>query len=252
MLSGRDSIAQYNPQNVTIWLAMALQAGAINAGGFLACHRFVTHTTGFATHFGTEFAQGNLAAASGMLSVPAFFLLGSMVSGYFVDRKLSQEQKPRYDWMFGFVCISMVMVALAGESGVFGEFGAPLSLSRDYFLLALLCLCSGIQNATITSASGAVIRTSHLTGITTDLGIGLVRAFSTTEAKTTNEVRANWLRLGLIVSFLAGSTISAFLYFQIHYYGFLLPAFISGTLTVLLIWKRHQNSKKKGPHARAS
>src|SRR4051812_2049393 len=103
MLSGRESIAQFNPQNVAIWLSMAFQAGAINAGGFLACHRFVTHATGFATLFGTEFTQGHLTTAFSMLSVPLFFLIGAMISGFFIDRRLRRNERPRYDWMFGFI-----------------------------------------------------------------------------------------------------------------------------------------------------
>jgi uncharacterized membrane protein YoaK (UPF0700 family) len=254
MLSGRESIAQFNPQNVIIWLSMAFQGGAINAGGYLTCHRFVTHATGFATLFGTEFARGDLKTAFGMLSVPAFFLLGSMVSGFFVDRRLRRKARPRYDWMFGFICLAMIGVAWAGTWGFFGVFGAEETLLSDYLLMSLLCLCSGIQNGTITSASGAVIRTTHLTGITTDLGIGLVRSFSEPgdSALKAHEHRGNWLRIGIIVSFILGSVFSALLYFHLQFLGFLAPAFISGTLTLLLIWKRIQNSRIEDSHARAS
>lgn len=232
---------------------MAFQSGAINAGGFLACHRFVTHTTGFSTFFGTEVAQGNFSAAWGMLSVPLFFLMGAMTSGFFVDRRLALGKRPRYDWMFSFICLVMVYVALAGEKGSFGIFGAPWMLSSDYTLMALLCLCSGIQNATITLASGAVIRTSHLTGITTDLGVGLVRAFGSAQSDLMrkNEIRGNWLRAGLILSFTFGSVVSAFLFFQIHYLGFFVPAFISGSLAAFLIVKRKKTISGES-HARAS
>lgn len=240
MFSNRASIAQYNQQNLMIWLSMAFQAGAINAGGFLACHRFVTHTTGFATFFGTEFAQGHFIEAAGMLTVPLFFLFGAMISGYFIDQRLAMSKMPRYDWMFGFIGLSMIVVAFAGEEGTFGIFGAPMILVHDYSLMALLCLCSGIQNATVTVASGSVVRTTHLTGITTDLGIGLIRVFSKGHNATVraSETRGNWMRGGIILSFLFGSMVSAFLYFHVRYLGFLLPAAISLGLTVMALWKK--------------
>lgn len=255
MLSGSTSIAHFNRRNIAIWLSMAFQGGAINAGGFLACHRFVTHTTGFATSFGAEVAQGHLEAAFGLLTVPVFFLLGAMTSAFFVDRNLTLGKAPRYDWMFGLISITMMVVAVMGSWGAFGVFGEPdSSLAKDYILIALLCLCSGIQNGTITSASGAVVRTTHLTGITTDLGIGLMRVLTKDrrpEARS-NERRANWMRSGLVLSFILGSAVSAFLFYQVQYWGFLGPALISMLLMIITIWKRHGTQSAGAKHARAS
>jgi uncharacterized membrane protein YoaK (UPF0700 family) len=254
MFSGSNSISQFNKKNIAIWLSMAFQGGTINAGGFLACHRFVTHTTGFATNFGAEMALGNAQAAFGLLTVPAFFLIGAMTSGFFVERNIALGKSPRYEWMFGFIVITMLYVAISGSFGGFGSFGEPLNLTHDYVLLVLLCLCSGIQNATITSASGAVVRTTHLTGITTDLGIGLIRVFTTgrTQAVRTNEARVNWMRIGIIFSFALGSTVSAFIYYRYQYWGFLTPAAISLMLMALTVWKRRIAQRLGVGHARAS
>lgn len=217
---------------------MALQAGAINAGGFLACHRFVTHTTGFATYFGTEAAQGHFSIALGMLSVPLFFLIGSATSAYFVDRRLRQGKRPLYHWMFAVIALLMTFVALAGFANAFSPFGESYDHVEDYALVAILCFCSGLQNGTITSASGAVVRTTHLTGITTDLGIGLVRIFGQSDcADRNNELRANWMRAGIILSYVVGSTLAAILFFQAEYLGFLGPALISTGLFILAMNK---------------
>ncbi|PIS11113.1 MAG: DUF1275 domain-containing protein [Bdellovibrio sp. CG10_big_fil_rev_8_21_14_0_10_47_8] len=235
MFSGSQNLSHFTSKNMAIWLSMAFQGGAINAGGFLACHRFVSHTTGFATYFGTEFSQGHWNAALGMLTVPLFFLLGAAISGFFVDRRLVLHQRPLYTWMFAFISFAMLFISFFGELGSFGTFGEPMEISQDYGMLALLCLCSGIQNGTITSASGAVVRTTHMTGITTDLGLGLVRVFAIGQSKQTKvaEARANGMRTGLIVSFLLGSTVSSYLFFHIQYLGFLMPCLISFLLTVV-------------------
>lgn len=228
-LDAKSQLTIFNRRNYLIWFLLAFQAGAINVGGFLACHRFVTHTTGFATHFGVEFALKDYAGAFGMLTVPLFFLGGAMISGFLVDRRHQKSNPPNYPFVFFFISLLMTIVGLAGETGAFGEFGAPLDLVADYTLLALLSFSSGLQNAVITTASGAVVRTTHLTGITTDLGLGLVRTMGNShrDHRHENEVRANWLRGGTIISFVVGSTICAFVFQSFNYDGFFIPAVIS-------------------------
>src|SRR6187402_2193320 len=123
MFSGTNNLSHYSPTNMAIWMTLSFQAGAINSGGFLACHRFVTHTTGFATHFGAEFALGNYLAAFGMLAVPLFFLLGAILSAFFIDRRIGRGKEPLYSLMFFFIFYALVSVAAFGQWGTFGTFG---------------------------------------------------------------------------------------------------------------------------------
>lgn len=238
MFSQNSNLAQFNKKNIFIWFLLAFQAGCINAGGFLSCHRFVSHITGFATFFGAEMAQENYQSAIGMLLVPLFFLIGSMTSGFLIDRQLAKGQMPLYPLSFGFITFGMLSVTLLGMYGYFGIFGSAWnsksSLLSDFILLAILCLSAGIQNATITSASGSVVRTTHLTGITTDLGIGLIRVFATGQSSwvQSHEAKANIMRFGIITFFVLGSLAAAFVFLHWQYLGFLLPTVISfGLLT---------------------
>lgn len=226
---------------------MSLQAGIINVGGFLACHRFVTHITGFATHFGTESASGNWSAAFGMLTVPFFFVLGSMISGYFVDHRIAQGKEPRYLWVIGLIFFLLLSATLFGELGFFGKFGDPMVLEKDYSLLALLCLASGIQNAMITSASGSVVRTTHLTGVSTDLGIGIIRVLARprTDLLRKQESLANLMRGGLILSFLIGSFLGAAIFYRFEYRGFALPVMITGGFLILALRENWQKRRRK-------
>lgn len=234
------NFSQFTTRNVVIWFTLAFQAGIINAGGFLSCQRFVSHTTGFATLFGTDFARGEYVNAFGMLTVPLFFVCGSMMSAFFVDRRMIRNEAPRYLVILGALTGLNFFVALAGQLSGFGVFGAEISLAHDYSLLACLCFMCGLQNAMITSASGAVVRTTHLTGLTTDLGIGLVRVLSHNHKMERHmEVRATWMRLGIIASFTLGSTISAFLFLRHQYAGFLMAALISACLWIVS-WRRQK------------
>ncbi len=221
-------------------------------GGFLACHRFVSHVTGFATFFGYEINQTSGNEAIGMLAVPLFFLFGVMISGFLVDLRLQLHKKPRYYMSFGIIFILTLIVFVGGLLGEFGKFGEPLALTRDYVLLGLLCLICGIQNGTITTVSRSVVRTTHLTGITTDLGIGLVRQihrdlFHDKTVFTPDDERANVMRLGIIAFFIFGSVVSGFAFIHFQFWGFIIPVLTSGLLSSLMLYFQvyKENQKKK-------
>lgn len=211
------------------WFLLSFLAGNVNAGGYLACSRFVTHVTGFATLFGMEAGTGNIRGAFGIMSVPLFFLVGAMISAYFVDRRFHQGEKPRYVIVMGLVATCLLLAVFLGSRGVFGPFGNATRLREDYILLALLCTASGLQNAAVTTSTGFAVRTTHLTGITTDLAIGLVRAQSVSRDTQTyvTEMRNNWLRIGTIASFMFGSVVGVLVFMRHGYNGFFLPAGIA-------------------------
>lgn len=211
------------------WFMMAFLAGNVNAGGFMACERFVTHVTGFATLFGVQVANGRWLGAIGLLSVPAYFLVGCMIAAYFIDASILKGRQPRFGLVMLIVATILAVAAFAGHYGKFGAFGTGFVLERDYFLLVLLCAASGVQNAAITTASRGLMRCTHMTGLTTDLGIGLVRALCSGGHRQLRqrELYRNWFRLGAIVAFVVGSVVGAMSFVTIDYLGFLLPAVIA-------------------------
>ncbi|MGZ3690058.1 MAG: YoaK family protein [Pseudobdellovibrio sp.] len=229
-----DDQANYlidNFSNRKLWAIMAFEAGCINGGGFLACHRFVTHTTGFATQFGYDLAAMKWTDALAMITVPVFFMTGAMVGAYFVDRPLHRQQPARFHILFFLMAFFLTSVTLLGSSGVFGAFGQDLDVVKMYSLIALLCLSSGMLNACSTTASKSYVRTTHLTGYTTDLGISFMRLFSLKdEDKIKTEKNANSIRLLVIISFITGTAVSCFLFLKVGYLGFMIPALISLTL----------------------
>lgn len=212
------------------WFLMSFNGGAINAGGFLATGRFVSHVTGFATLFGVDLTNHQIETAFGLLSVPLFFLLGAFIAGLLIDRLISQGRKPHFDWVMGLSAACLFFAAAGGSELLhFGIFGDLTGVKENYLLLILLCLASGLQNAAITSSSGSSVRTTHLTGLTTDLGLGLARALSANfkNDRFQNEWRANYLRMGSIISFIVGSAAGAVIFLKLGYVGFTVPALIA-------------------------
>jgi uncharacterized membrane protein YoaK (UPF0700 family) len=232
MFKDLDTI--YEPRNLFIWFLLAFQGGVLNVGGYLSVHRFVSHVTGFATLAGVYGAQQHLLEMFGMLLVPLFFLLGTMISAWFVERQRIRGKSPKYGVVFSIIIINLIFIGLYGSAGFFGEFGEPINFGRDIFLLFLLSFTCGLQNAVISSASGAVIRTTHLTGPMTDIGIGLIRIWTTRKNIQKPDLFATWCRLGIFVSFFLGSLAGAFVFLQLKFYGFFLPVLLSLFVAVRL------------------
>lgn len=233
-----------NKINRLIWSVLAFHAGTINAGGFLACHRFVTHTTGFATQLGYDIAATKWQDAIGMLTVPLFFMGGAMISGYYVDRRIQLNLKPRFHTLFLMSAIFMGVVSLMGSIGLFGDFNQEFDIATSYLLIALLCLTSGMQNAMTTSGSASNVRTTHLTGHTTDLGISLVKSLAIQDPERLKiERNKNQVRILVIGAFVLGSVVSTFLFLKFNYLGFLLPTLISFTLYLTSKKDSSQNAR---------
>jgi uncharacterized membrane protein YoaK (UPF0700 family) len=185
--------------------------------------------TGFAAFFSIELASANFNQASALFLVPLFFLLGSMVSGILVDLRLKLKKKPKYYIVFGVLFLLNMVVVIGGFNQMFGQFGEPLKDFNDYTLLCLLCFICGVQNGTITLVSKSVVRTTHLTGMTTDLGIGIIRYFNRKRlaGKIEDEGIANVMRFGIITSFLVGSILGVKIFGRLGFRGFILPCGIS-------------------------
>ncbi|WP_408095560.1 YoaK family protein [Peredibacter sp. HCB2-198] len=238
MLYGNKSIPQYSPSNIVLWFILAFQAGLLNIGGFMAINKIISHVTGFATFFGYEISQNQNIHALGMLSVPLFFLLGSMLSGYFVDLRLKLDKRPKYYITFGIIFALLSVLLIGGVTGQFGQFGEAFEINRNYALLIILCLVCGIQNGTISTVSKSVIRTTHLTGLTTDLGLGIVRILNKKKLKNqiNDEEKINLVRFGIILSFILGSVAGALIFRSLGFIGFAVPTIISGILFGLMLY----------------
>lgn len=226
----RSRLDQYpNRRAILHWFLLGFNGGCINAGAFLTAGRFVTHVTGFATLFGVSLADNDAAMAVSMLSMPAFFLLGSMVAGLLIDRSIHFKRPPHYDYVMGLCALCLAVSGLGGELARFGAFGLPFLLNEKYVLLALLCMASGLQNGALTTSSGSSVRTTHMTGLTTDLGLGVARmlTFTPHDDVYRRERVANLLRLGTVLSFIVGSEVGAILFIALGYRGFFVPAAIA-------------------------
>ena len=188
-------------------LALAFVAGATNAGGFLAVHRYTSHMTGIVSAAADGLALGAGLALDALGAILSF-LAGAACTAVLVNHARRHALASEY-------ALPLLLEALLLL--VFGVLGARLAGVAGLFVPAtvmLLCFMMGLQNALMTKLSHAEIRTTHMTGIVTDLGIELGKLlYWNADGGRVPRVAANHARLallcGLLGSFFAGGVVGA-------------------------------------------
>lgn len=213
-----------HPRNRFTWALLAFQGGFLNVAGLLTVHIFVSHVTGFSAYFSKNVVEGDILKSIYFLLVPFFFLSGAFFSSVFTEIRKKNKKKPVYIHILCTLSVLFFLIAILGINNFFGSFGEPFSNFRDFILLSILAFACGSQNAIFTHYSNSIIRTTHLTGLTTDLGIGLAKYFI---SKNKNEHQINRIRVDIIISFIIGSLFSVYIFPSMKFLGFLIPATIS-------------------------
>lgn len=203
---------------------LAFVAGCVNAVGLMGFeHQSVSHLSGTATLLGAHILDSSLTSVFHLVGILVSFFFGAALSGFLVHGNTLKLGR-HYD------------TALMVEAMFIFSAFYLLSKGSSYGHYTASAAC-GIQNALATAYSGAVIRTTHLTGIVTDLGIMFGRVI---RGKTFDKRKAI-LFLLIITGFILGGTFGAYLFSLYKFKALLVPGCICVALAVIyrVHYKRH-------------
>lgn len=205
-LTSRHRTVQANRH---LGFTLCFVAGAINAGGFLAVQQYTSHMTGIVSSMADHIALGAYDlvwdGAGGLLS----FLAGAASTAVLVNYARRHQMHSEY---------GLPLLLEAALLLCFGVLGAWLSHIEGLFVpltVMLLCFIMGLQNAVITKLSHAEIRTTHITGIVTDIGIelGKLLYWNSPQRRELPPVRVDrqrlWVLGGLAGCFFVGGVVGA-------------------------------------------
>lgn len=191
---------------VLAWVLFSWTAGSVNGGAFRACRNFVTHVTGTLTSMGIDASEIGLALE--YCAVFASFIIGAML-GVTIIEFVVRGRTHLVVLPFVISFALLMIAAFAGHAGMFGPFGDVVETPGSFMLLVLLSGAMGIQNATISALTKNAIRTTHLTGPTTDLAANIVHATIGRPALRDHNVRWVFLRLAKMFAFVVGAFTAA-------------------------------------------
>lgn len=148
-------------------LVLAFIAGGTDAGGYLAVRHYTSHMSGVLSSMADDLALGDISLLMAGFAAMLAFLIGAACTAMLVN--WGRRRSLRSEYAFPLLLEAALLVA-------FSVMGGSLNRPQWFFIsliTLLLCFTMGLQNAIITKISHAEIRTTHVTGIVTDIGIEL-------------------------------------------------------------------------------
>ena len=242
-LRGWTSVQRTAQSNTRLGVTLCFVAGATNAGGFLAVGQYTSHMTGILSAVADNLVLGQLQLVLVGLASLLAFLSGAISTTWMVNWALRRQLQSAY---------GRPLLLEAALLLVFGLFGTGINFFADLFMpltILVLCFIMGLQNAVITKISHSEIRTTHVTGLVTDLGIELGKLLYINRLTRDTLVVANRtklrLHLQLIGSFFVGGLLGAL--------GFKTLGFITtvplSVFLLLLVWRPLLSDAQHWVHA---
>lgn len=154
------------PANRDLGIVLAFVAGAANTIGFLHFHHYTSHLTGVLSNVADDVSAGLWRAALAGAGLLVVFLAGAATTAVLVNWGKRHDRHSVYGLPpFLEALLLLAVAALCAQPSA--------AAWRPAMAAGLLTFVMGLQNALITKVANAVIRTTHVTGIVTDLGIEL-------------------------------------------------------------------------------
>lgn len=251
MLSSEGNRRSFR-QNVTLAVLLAGVAGAVNAEGFFILSVHTSHMTGRVAVMGQALAAGDYANFLFAAAAVTAFFFGAATAALLVD--FSQHwTRARYTLALALETVVIVAVAFA-------------SRRDDVSRTALVCgiaFAMGLQNALVTRISGAIIRTTHLTGVITDLGMEAARVARWVlrggvflharqhgwAVWRAPELEKAWMHFALIASFLGSAGVGSWVLLHTDRTALALPTAVLIGLIGLDLRKRPETLQRGQPRA---
>ncbi|HVI48937.1 MAG TPA: YoaK family protein [Chitinophaga sp.] len=211
--------------NLRLAVLLCLTAGMVNAAGLLAFSVLTTNVTGHAALLAQKLATGDFRVAR-MVGLWLLLFLGGAFFTSFCIGRLSPGRK--YAYLLPLIIEIVILVFVA----MFGHTFDHSIIKTEYFAGSLL-FAMGMQNALVSTISGSVVRTTHLTGMFTDLGIDLYAVVSLPLQHRSSIHRKIILRLVIICFFLTGGIFGGYIFLKLQYQTFYLPA---GILVITIFY----------------
>lgn len=226
--------------NIRLGTLTAFTAGTINIASLLIFLSFTSNVTGHYAILAAEISKGNWSQVAVVGLWIFLFFFGGFVSNFMV---ITFNKKSKY---FAHSMPLILEIACLLFVGIYGQFYYRKTLEETELLVALMLFATGLQNGLTASISNFSVKTTHLTGTTTDLGV-LFSMFTKKEFRNNGELvgRAKLL-MSIMISYVLGAVFSGLTYYYLEFRVFYV---ISLCLLIVIgydaykIHVRHFNTK---------
>ncbi|MCB0425998.1 MAG: DUF1275 domain-containing protein [Mangrovimonas sp.] len=194
--------------NIQLAILLSFVAGMVNVVGFLSIQQLTTNVTGHFALFIYDLSNFELSKGLVYFLYIFSFLLGAFVSSLLIET--FRENKKMNVFAFPIIIESALLILVAILGGK--------NLISANWIACLLLFAMGLQNSFVTKVSNAVVRTTHLTGLFTDLGIELSHLFFPSSTLQKQSLKATIrLRIYIISFFFLGGFVGGYIFSRWHF-----------------------------------
>lgn len=213
--------------NLRLASILSAVAGIVNITGVLSLGTLTTNVTGHFAYFSEELFLKEYGTAVTFLFYILFFLFGAFISSFIMEWASRYRHMPSYVIP---ISVEIVCITAVVFSDLLREEGFP---QQAIIFSFVLLFAMGLQNALVTKVSQSVVRTTHLTGLFTDLGIELSQLpFYKERQQQIRLKRSIYLKLSIIGCFFLGGILGGFAYQYMGLRTLLIPA----ALLLYVMW----------------
>ncbi len=197
--------------NIRLGTLTAFTAGTINIASLLIFLSFTSNVTGHYAILAAEISKANWSQVAVVGGWIFLFFFGGFVSNFLV---INFNKKSKY---FAHAMPLVLEIACLLFVGIYGQFYYRKTLEETEYLVALMLFATGLQNGLTASISNFSVKTTHLTGTTTDLGI-LFSMFTQKQFRKNGELVARAkLLMSIMLAYVLGAVFSGLTYYYLEF-----------------------------------
>jgi uncharacterized membrane protein YoaK (UPF0700 family) len=213
--------------NIKLGSLTAFSAGMVNIASLLIFFAFTSNVTGHYAILAAEIVKGNMYQIAVVFAWIFLFFFGSFVANIIV---INFNQRNAYFAHSTPIVLEIICLLIVG---VYGDYFYKETLTETEILLSLMMFAMGLQNGLTASISNFAVKTTHLTGTTTDLGI-LFSMFTQKQFRKNKELTGKAkLLLSIAVAYLAGAVFAGLAYFHMEFKMFYI---VCAFLVVVIVY----------------
>lgn len=199
---GQDRTAAVDLK-LAIWLSLV--AGAVNAASFRSLGYFSANMTGNLSSLSDFLALGQGRLALGFAVLIAGFMLGAFVSGLLIE--VGRRMRVRGIYSLSILLEGGLLAVLAVLDLAWPGLTGPAAL------MVGLSFVMGLQNGASTRISDGRVRTTHVSGIATDIGLGAAQLLAGGAGELRRVLTARLLlHVSTLAAFFAGGLLGVWGY----------------------------------------
>ncbi len=198
---GKSRTLKHNLRIATI---LSFVAGIVNVSGFLEFKQLTTNVTGHFALFINDVAEFEFWKGTIYFLYIFSFLFGSFISSFLIEKYRDNKKLNVFVFPTLIECLILISIPIVYKT---------TQIKNPDLIVCFLLFAMGLQNSLVTKISNAIVRTTHLTGLFTDLGIELSQLFFAKAHPHQDKIKSTIkLRIFIISFFFLGGFIGGFLY----------------------------------------